>query len=92
MERDTNRYIALPIKNGPKWVPKWSPTGGLRSILKGNAPTEPSQDMVSQMVNPRWPPVVEIEGFTVSRHAEFIFKHIEHWLDTCMPHIEITSA
>ena len=48
--------------------------------------------MVSQMVNPRWPPVVEIEGMAVSRHAEFIFKHIEHWLEPYMPYMELAST
>ena len=45
--------------------------------------------MVSKMVYPPWPPIAESEGMTVSRHAEFIFKHIEHWLEPYMPYMEL---
>ena len=36
---------------------------------------EPLQDVVSPMALPTVPPVVEIAGFTISRHAEFIFDY-----------------
>ena len=61
-------------------------------LLKGNALTEPPEDMVGKMDDPPVAPLVEIAQITVSRHAETIFDHAEHALGPYIARPENTPS
>ena len=65
---------------------KIEPPGGLSGNSlgprKGICLTGPPQDVIKQVDYPIVPPVVDIVGITVARHAAFIFDHFRSPLDT----------